>query len=265
MVHAELDPEAEDAFLDRLADLTAEAPGAPARQRARLAFLTAVGSEAPPPPPRVSRRRHALVLALAAAAIAAVTLLLPEREHWRARIDGAMLLDGRAFVPGDEARLAAELAGSGTLETALAPLRLTVGALDLELLPGTRLRVPVLPPLDGATTLDLELAHGELFLRTSARWSGNPIVVRTPVADVMLHGTTVGVLADELGTCVCVVDGTARVLSPNLAGFAREVGERSILRVHARRGVAPDAMPFPPDDAPEAEHTRPLEGFHGGP
>jgi hypothetical protein len=250
MAHGELDPEEEDAFLDWLADLSAESPSPAVHRRARLAFLTTVAAEAPPPPPRVSRRRHALVLALAAAAIAAVTLLLPEREHWRARIDGTVLLDGREYAPGDEARLAAELAGSGTLETALAPLRLTVGAL---------------PQLDGGSAIDLELAQGELFLRTSARWAGNPILVRTPVADVMLTGTTVGVLADELGTCVCVADGTARVQSPNLAGFGRDVGERSTLRIWAARGREPDAGPFPPDGAPEAGHTEPLVGFQHGP
>jgi len=242
----------------------AESMSAAVRRRARLAFLTAVA--ATPPPLRARRSFRRLVWGLAAAAILAVTFLLPEPERWSARLDGRLTFDGTEYSPGDEARLTAALERSGTLETHVARGRLEFGdALALELLPGCSLSIPPLPVLDGVEPLEFELARGETYLRTSAAYPGNPIVVRTTLADVALHGTTVGVLVDEQGTCVCVADGTARVTSALLPGGYRDLGPRFTLRVFHDPGMGPKLEPFPPEDRPGAAHTSDLVEFERSP
>src|SRR6185436_7410812 len=249
--------------------LSARAPAAPpsaeGRRRARLAFLSAVAST--PPPLRARRSFRRLVWVGAAAAILAVTFLLPEPERWQAELDGRLSFDGTEYRPGDEARLSAALERSGMLETGAAAGRLELGdALVLELRAQSALSVPPLPALDGVEPIEFRLEHGEAYVRTSASYPGNPIVLRTAAADVTLHGTTVGVLVDDLGTCICVADGTARATSARLAGGFQDVGPRSTLFIYADPDAEPKSLAFPPDDAaPEAAHTGDLVQFQRGP
>ncbi len=248
--------------------LAARAPADPARpearRRARLAFLSLLAASAPLPR-RQRRSFRALVLTLAAAAILAVTFLLPEPERWSVRLDGPLTFAGREYVPGEDARLAADLEGSGTLESAASGARFTLGSgeLVLELLPGASLSFPPLPELDGLASVRFELTRGEAYLRTSASYPGNPIVVLTPLAEVALAGTVVGVLVDEAGTCVCVAQGSVNVTSTRLAG-RRALEARATLRVFDDPGMGAKLEAFPEDDGDEAEHTRPLVEFGKG-
>lgn len=248
--------------------LAARAPATPpppdVRRRARLAFLTAVA--ATPPPLRERRSFRRSVWALAAAAILAVTFLLPDPERWSVRLDGRLRCDGVEFLPGDEERLAAALEGSGTVETELARARFQLGGgFVLELLPDSALAFPFQPGLDGVEPLEFELTRGEAYLRTSAAYPGNPIVVRTALADVTLHGTTVGVRTDAQGTCVCVADGTARVTSARLARGFQDVGARSILLFDSAPAVAARTEAFPAEGPAESAHTADLVAFQQGP
>jgi ferric-dicitrate binding protein FerR (iron transport regulator) len=240
-----------------------EPPSAAARRHARLAFLTEVA--AAPLPLRARRSFRRLVLALAAAAILAVTFLLPEPERWRAQLDGRVVFDGDEYLPGDEARLAAALERSGTLETG-ARGRLELGdAFALALLAGGAMSVPPLPVLDGIEPLEFDLARGEAYLRTGPSYPGNPIVVRTDLADVTLHGTTVGVLVDAQGTCVCVADGTARVTSARLPAGFQDVGPRLTLRLYHDLGLDPRTEPFQAEGGVDAAHTADLVAFQRAP
>ena len=237
-----------------------ETPPAEVRRRARLAFLTAVA--ATPPPLRERRIFRRSVWLAAAAAILAVTFLLPEPERWNVRLDGRLRCDGVEFVPGDEIRLAAELEGSGTVETDLARAHFQLGeGLVLELLAGTSLAFPFQPGLDGIAPLEFDLARGEAYVCTGADYPGNPIVVRTGLGDVTLHGTTVGVRVDDQGTCVCVAEGTARVTSARLPHGFQDVGRRSSLYLYSRAGLAPHSESFPADGAADVAHTADLVSF----
>jgi ferric-dicitrate binding protein FerR (iron transport regulator) len=256
-------PEELDAFAAWLAaHPLAEAPSADVRRRSRLAFLTAIAGDAPRPR-RSSRPVQGLVLALAAAAILAVTLLLPEPERWSVRLGGPLRFARGQYAPGGEARLAADLEGSGTVETAEGAARFSLSdELELELRPASALSFPVLPELDGHSALEFELGAGEAYLQTASTYPGNPIVVHTELADVALHGTTVGVLVDELGTCVCVCDGTVRVTSSRLSGGHQDLGPRRTLRLFHDAGMAPKLEPFPAEGSgPEAAHTGDLLRF----
>lgn len=255
----------EAAFEAWLARAPLEAPSAAARRHARLAFLTEVA--AAPLPLRTRRSFRRMVWALAAAAILAVTFLLPEPERWRVQLDGRVVFDEGEYLPGDEARLAAAMERSGTLETGAARGRIELGdALVVDLLAGGSLSVPPLPVLDGVEPVEFDLGRGEAYLRTSPSYPGNPIVVRTDLADVTLHGTTVGVLVDAQGTCVCVADGTARVTSARLPAGFQDVGPRLTLRLFHDMGVDPKTEPFPSEDrGQDSAHTADLVAFQRGP
>lgn len=250
-----------EAFAAWLAALTAPpAPRPEATRRARLAFLSAAASAAPAPPR--SRSFRAAVWLAAAAAIVLVTLFLPAPDRWHVRLDGVVALEGEDFAPGDQSRLGAELEQSGRLETRVARAHLALGeVLELELLPGSSLHVPPLVELDGLAPLDFELAHGEVFVRTRGAWPGNPIRIRTDLAEVLLTGTTVGVLADEAGVCVCVADGRATVTSVR---GVEELAAQGSLRLFRDTSMAPKLEPFPEESAPGAAHVTELLAFHGG-
>jgi hypothetical protein len=250
-------PDEQDGFVAWLASVALAEPARPeAKRRARLAFLSQVAAV-----PRATRRERPpfrlAVLALAAAAILAVTFLLPEPARWSVRLDGPLALDEREFRPGDEVRLAAALEAPGTLATTGSGARLSLGddALVLELLPGSELALPPLPELDGLAPVRFDLARGEAYVRTAREWAGNPILVRTPSADVTLSGTVVGVLVGDFGTCVCVAEGSVRVRGAR-AGGDELVPERTTLRVFAAAGAPNEVEPLG-----DSEHERPLLEF----
>ncbi len=253
-----------DGFVGWLAACAPAEPVQPeARQRARLAFLSAVAS-VPSALRRERRSFRALVLTLAAAAILAVTFLLPEPARWSVRLDGPLLFAGGTYAPGDEARLAAELERSGALEATGGRARFSLGGGELvvELLPGASLSFPTLPELDGISPLRFALTRGEAYVRTSSAYAGNPIVLQTPLLDVALEGTVVGVLVGDGGTCVCVAEGVVRVTSVHIDG-SQEVGQHSTLRLFgADHGLTREL--FPEDEGPESEHTRALVEFGAG-
>ena len=253
-----------DAFADWLAArVPLEGPAPEARRRARLAFLSSVAQD--PPRLRPRPRRRALVLLLAAAAILAVTFLLPKPARWRAELQGPLRFAEREYEPADGDRLAVALESSGTVETADTRARFRLGdSLEVEVLAGSSLSLPVLPELDGLSPIDFELGRGEAYLRTASSYPGNPIRVRTLDADVSIHGTTIGVLVDDLGTCVCVADGVARVRSSRVPGGSQDVGSRATLRVYRDPSRQAVFESFP-ESGPGTAHTDDLESFFHGP
>lgn len=255
----------DDPFADWLAERAPlEGPAPEARRRARLVFLSSVAQD--PPRLRARPRFRALVLVLAAAAILAVTFLLPKPARWQVEFEGPLRFAEREYQPSEGGRLAVALESSGTVETAGSRARFTLGdGLDVELLASSSLSLPVLPELDGLAPIDFELARGEAYVRTSSSYAGNPIRVRTIDADVSIHGTTIGVLVDALGTCVCVADGVARVEGGRVAGGAQEVGPRATLRVYRDTAQAPAFERFPEQPGPGTAHTDDLDSFFHGP
>jgi ferric-dicitrate binding protein FerR (iron transport regulator) len=241
-----------------------------ARERARRRFLTAAlsGPEAAPGPagaPLARGWRRWLVPALAAAAIALVTWILPAPDRWRVDLAGTVHFADAEYGAGDEGRLALDLEQAGVLEARDSEVRLRLGdALELLVRAGTRIDLPPLPVLDGSTPIALVLERGEVYLRTASGYAGNPILVSTADGQVEVLGTTLGVLCEAQGTCVCVREGAVSVRSPRLvAGLQRlPAGEALFLFRDAR---APLQGPF--EGLPEGggEHVADLAGFHASP
>lgn len=88
---------------------------------------------------------------------------------------------------------------------------LSSGVLALQLTPGTELVLPAAPGRwlgrDGTARVD----RGLLRVTTGLRFDGAHLAITTPDATVRLTGTTVAVIAEPAGTCVCVLEGTADV------------------------------------------------------
>jgi len=203
------------------------------------------------------------VLAAAAAAVLAVTFFLPEPPRWKARLAGPVRLAGEEFSAAEADRLAVALEANGELESLGQPVELSLAdVLQLELLHGARLTLPGLPELDGATPIALSLNAGEVYLRTSGDYPGNPIRVKTPQAEVEIHGTTLGILVDDSGTCVCVCQGRVGISSELIPEGSKEVEQGMTYFLFQDSAMGAKYMPFATEvGTPEYEHVRELEVF----
>lgn len=246
------------------------APRPEVRERARRRFLTEAltGPEALPAAagdhPDASGWRKWGVLALAAAAVVAVTLILPEPLRWKARMDGPVRFAGTTYGAGDAGRLGADLEQAGLIESAEEEVLLVLGgALELSVRPRTRLQLPPLPQLDGLTPVDLDLEQGEVYVRTREAYPGNPIQVTTPEGRVEVLGTTLGVMAESDGTCVCVAEGKVTVISPLLDRGVEEVSTGRALFLYRDLQQESQLMRFEDMPAGGGAHVGDLVTFLG--
>jgi hypothetical protein len=75
-------------------------------------------------------------------------------------------------------------------------------------LPGARFRSEARRSAAQAPRISLE--SGELIVKTRDGYTGPPLELATPEADVTITGSCVSVLAEVAGTCVCVAEGAVR-------------------------------------------------------
>lgn len=261
-----------DADLERWlrdrAPLTAPRPEVRVRARRRFLAEALTGPGAVPVAPSAAPEAHGWrrwgVLALAAAAVAVVTLVLPEPLRWKARMDGPVRFAGTTYDAGDAGRLGADLEQAGLVESEEDVVLLVLGGLlELSIRPRTRVQLPPLPQLDGLTPIDLDLERGEVYVRTLAGYPGNPIQVTTPEGRVEVLGTTLGVLAESDGTCVCVVEGRVTVTSPLLDRGVEEVPSGQALFLHRDTAQASQLTRFEDMPAHGGAHVGDLVAFLG--
>jgi len=168
--------------------------------------------------PRAARARlWSVPRALAAGLIAAAALVVlfapwGGRDGPWSAVDYAgsptVAIDGRPVSYGDRATLSARLeAGGCRLVTTETFRAYRSEELLLELAPGSDVR---LLPRAADGMLVIELASGGLRVST-APGLGERVLIRTPQAEVALAGRAVGVEVLAEGTCICCLDGRARV------------------------------------------------------
>jgi hypothetical protein len=88
---------------------------------------------------------------------------------------------------------------------------LSSGVLGLQLTPGTEAVLPAAPGRWFGRSVVARVDRGSLRVTTGLRFDGAHLAIITPDATIRLTGTTVAVIAEPGGTCVCVLDGTADV------------------------------------------------------
>ena len=167
--------------------------------------------------PRRKTRRLRWVLAVAFTAAWLVVLTgLNQAPHWTALPSagsGSVVVDGvpvpvggtreltRRLVPGARVRLE----GSQDFDM------VSSGVLALQISPGTELVLPSPPGRWFGRSGTARVERGLLRVTTGLRFDGARLAITTPEATVRITGTTLAVIAEPGGTCVCVLEGTADV------------------------------------------------------
>ena len=259
----------EDELNGFVAWLATTPPAAPPRtefrRRALLAFP--VGRRLQRRRRSARRRSFRRLVRVAAAAAIAVTFLLPQPERWRAQLDGRLSFDRgrlharatrRAWRRGARASLdcspgVARAASSSATPSWSSSCRTTPRR------PAATLRSTASSPSRSSSRAARLTCGRARAIPATRSWCAPPWRTSPCI------GTTIGVLVDELGTCVCVAEGTAHVTSARLASGFR-TSERSSLRVYSDPAVDPKTEAFPADDSgAEASHTGDLVQFLRGP
>ena len=167
------------------------------------------------------RRRFPTVAWVAASLAAAAALIvvfgtLNRGPTWwvtAARGDGSVRVNGqnvalddrdamrRLLVPGAEI----EMVGNAELDVC------SSGVVSLQLTPGTKMTLPPPPARWVGRRTELFARSGVVRVTTGRNFPGARLAVMSPTAAVEVKGTTLAVIIEDVGTCVCVEDGTAMV------------------------------------------------------
>jgi hypothetical protein len=201
------------------------------------------------------RRPLPRLAALAAAAMLAVFVadLANRGPAWtvlEASGTGVVTVDGDPIPIDQRDRLAerikpgveVELPEGGKLEI------LSAGTLLVELTPGTKLTIPPPPPRYFSRDAELWTRAGLLRITTGPSFLGARLDVHTPDAITRVTGTTIAVIMEPTGTCVCVLEGEVQV--------GRQSGGAMMAIGAGRRGyVFRDGSPLVTDEIRETELT----------
>lgn len=213
--------------------------------RARLKREFTAGTIAAPAagaaPASGRRRPLAAWFAVPAAAAAAVALVLafnlpPAWEVVSMTGAGGVTADGVAIAPGDLEALARRVRPGVRLEVARdAEVMLRGGAaLTLVATPGSAIRVPSLPARWFARAARGAVEWGELRISTGPRFPGARLTIVTDEAVVEVRGTTCAVIREPAGTCVCLLEGHARIGARGAAGHPVGEGQRRLIHRDGR-------------------------------
>jgi ferric-dicitrate binding protein FerR (iron transport regulator) len=165
------------------------------------------------------RRTHRIrwVAGLAAAAAAMIlTLALNQAPRWTALPSagsGTLVVNGIALPVSDTAALTRSLRpGSRLVLRSTQDLEfVSSGLLAMQLSPGTEVVLPTPPGRWFGRAARGSVSRGHLRLTTGRHFDGSRLAITTPDATVHVTGTTLAVIAESTGTCVCVLEGTAHV------------------------------------------------------
>ena len=193
-------------------------PRAAAAFRARLRNDFVQGRIGAPRMVELARPRATLrwlALAPAFLVLAIVIGLANRAPAWRAVAangEGVVIVQGRPIPAGHLAELNQRLVPGATIELAGAGLELSSpGHLRFELTSGTRMTLPNPPGRWFGRESHGTLERGEVRITTGPEFHGARLAFRTPEVQVEVVGTTLAVIREPVGTCVCVLEGTVRV------------------------------------------------------
>ncbi len=124
-----------------------------------------------------------------------------------ATIDGQAvdLSDRAAMTLAVKAGVEIELPAGATLDVAVN------GTALYEVTGGSRMTLPDAPGRWFERAVTCSLFVGEVRIKTGTQFAGSELRVFTPEGMVVVTGTLLSVQCDDGGTCVCVLEGIARV------------------------------------------------------
>ncbi|MEX1023614.1 MAG: FecR domain-containing protein [Planctomycetota bacterium] len=132
-----------------------------------------------------------------------------------ASFDGASAVSAPMNPADDRDAMQRALLGAETVSSRAAQFELLFdGRVQVVVQPGTVLAGQPFRPRAADEPLVLDLTEGEVFVRTEPGSGPHDIRIRTPHSEVLVVGTTLGVMCRAEETCICVVEGKVRVLAP---------------------------------------------------
>ena len=210
--------------------------------------------------PRPTRPRFAAVLAAAAAIAVAVGIIGNRGAQWRVVQvvgTGFVQADGEP-IPVERSELLAQRIHPGVelVVPETASLQISAGSdLAMEILPGTRLTIPPPPPHWFFRQSEFWARGGELRLTTGPTFQGAKLAVHTADAMILVKGTTLAVIMEPTGTCVCVLEGEVMVgARGESAGPEGSGGDAMMPITSGQRGYV-----FRDGRTPERAEIRPTE------
>jgi len=203
------------------------------------------------PGSRFSRRLVALTAAVALVLVGAAAWAFNPGPRWQVaegqRAHGNVLIDGEPVPADDIASVDDALLPGSTIEwNGDGDLELVSrGQLALAIVPGTRMSLPAPPPRWFARASGGRVDSGEIRLTSGARFHGARLTIATPQASVTMTGTTLAVIQEPMGTCVCVLEGSVHVTAGTQDMGMVPGGQRQVVYADGR--------------APERAEMRPVE------
>lgn len=203
---------------DAVRGLSAPAPDPAFRARLRREFTAGtLAARARRVVPLPAWRRPAFVpAALAAAAALVAVFALGRAPRWELTAwdgGGAVTVDGREVTAGDGAALLAALHPGARVTTSAGTQLALRGGRDLAIVatPNSAFALPALPGRWWSRALAAGVDTGEVRFTTGAGFHGAKLMVATGEAHVLVTGTTLAVIRDAHGTCVCLYEGHLRM------------------------------------------------------
>lgn len=191
-----------------------------------------------------------VALAAAAALIAVSVLGLNRGPAWKvsgATGEGIAIVGNRGIPMNHTDELSAALRPGVKIQVpAGAELNVMAGkTLAISVMPGTEFVLPKSPGRWFAREVDTQIKTGQLRITTGPSFRGARLMVLTPEAVVDVVGTTLAVICEPHGTCVCVLEGHVHV--------GAIAGEMADVEAGRRQFVFNDGR------GPETDEMRPIE------
>jgi hypothetical protein len=177
-------------------------------------------------------------------------LLRPESGA-ELRVDGEPIDLDRLEAAQDRLRPGATIEVEGSADITLS----CAGHILFQLPPGSEIRLPSQPKRWLGRDLQTELTRGRLRIVTGEDFAGARLTVRTPDASVEVLGTTLAVILEDYGTCVCVMHGTVRAAT---ADYTAETIPEGMRKVFYNDGRPPETDSMRPDERMKLEGMRVL-------
>lgn len=225
------------------------------RARMRSEFVSgrivALSSRRPRPAWFRSPRLAFGLMPLAAAAALVAVLVANRGPEWHvvsSRGEGIAIVDGRPVPMGHADALAGHIRAGVRVrvpESAEIEIQSAAG-LAIQIAAGSDFSLPNPPGRWFGRAITAELRAGELRITTDPTFHGARMAVITPETHVEITGTTLAVIREPAGTCVCVLEGRVMVGAVPAEMVAVEQGRR--------RFVFADGRPSEEAEMRPAEH-----------
>jgi hypothetical protein len=228
------------------------------REGLRRAFVSGeiVPDNVVPQDRRGNRRRLWAAAIPVLAAIVYFLLLSGGQPSWRLKSvegSGTIAVDGRPVDAADSAGLAALVRpGARFVVPETAELELVLGkVMVLGIIRDSDVTIPARKGgLEKFHTATVD--HGELLVKTGPAFPGEKMLILTSEGRIELTGTTIAVNKGDGFTCVCVLEGTARIGEDPAALEEVPAGYRKVMFADGSPSIVVDILP---------DHEKDLKDF----